>query len=100
MQKHKLTQKALAETTGLTQAAISLYVKGESTPKSSELQGLADEFGVTMDELWRGSAFGEDKKEEYWERRAKAAEAKIRKLVPACRSLADGAKKLTDILSE
>jgi transcriptional regulator with XRE-family HTH domain len=46
-----MTQKQLAEASGLTEAAICRYIKGTRTPKSNSLTAIAKAFNVTTDEL-------------------------------------------------
>lgn len=54
MRERKLSQTALAKTTGISQASISRYLSGEVPPGARELKSLADFFGLSMDELWTG----------------------------------------------
>jgi transcriptional regulator with XRE-family HTH domain len=54
MKERNLTQAQLADATGISQAAISRYLKGR-TPKTSELVKLAKQFGVAGDYLMYGA---------------------------------------------
>ena len=47
----KMTQKELANASGLTEAAISRYITGARTPKSISLSAIAKALDVTTDEL-------------------------------------------------
>lgn len=46
-----MSQKQLAEASGLTEAAISRYIAGTRKPKSISLSAIAKALDVTMDEL-------------------------------------------------
>ena len=46
-----VTQSSLADKTGLTQSAISHYIRGDREPRGSNLVRIADALGVTVDEL-------------------------------------------------
>ena len=47
-----LTQEALAQKLGVTNQAVSKWESGQSCPDLALLPGLADLFGVTLDELF------------------------------------------------
>ena len=51
MKSNKLTQKELAARVGVTESAISYYVRGDRTPRSDVLTRIARAFGVTTDYL-------------------------------------------------
>jgi len=59
MQERKINQTALALQTGISQAAISRYIKGIASPGAKELHCIAKAFGVSMDELWTGACYTE-----------------------------------------
>lgn len=46
-----MTQKELAAQTGVTEAAVSHYIKGDRIPRSSVVLKLADALKVSVDEL-------------------------------------------------
>ncbi len=49
-----MSQKKLAQLTGCTEAAISLYIKGERIPRSSVLSKIAMALETTSDYLAEG----------------------------------------------
>lgn len=51
---HRMTQKELAEKAGVTEAAMSHYVKGDRIPRSSVLARIAAALGTTSDYLMEG----------------------------------------------
>ncbi len=51
LDENSLTQKDLAEMTGLTQSAISHYIKGDRVPKGDNLFKIANVLGVSVDVL-------------------------------------------------
>lgn len=51
---HCMTQKKLAEKAGVTEAAISHYIKGDRIPRSSVLARIASALGTTSDFLMEG----------------------------------------------
>lgn len=51
MKNNRLSQKELAAKAGVTESAISYYVKGERTPRSDVLTRLAKALGTTTDYL-------------------------------------------------
>ncbi len=51
MGKQHMTQKQLAEKAGVTESAMSFYVKGERTPRSDVLTRIARALGTTSDYL-------------------------------------------------
>ncbi len=53
-QQH-LTQKQLAQTVGVTEAALSHYIKGDRIPRASVLTGIAAALGTTSDYLMEGN---------------------------------------------
>ena len=59
MRNRKITQTALAESTGISQAAISRYVKGLASPGAKELYILSRIFGGSMESLWAGEEYTE-----------------------------------------
>ncbi|PNC66017.1 hypothetical protein CXT99_06590 [Akkermansia muciniphila] len=52
MASKSLTQMQLQEMSGISQGAISDYLKGKSEPKAAALYQLSRIFGVSMDCLW------------------------------------------------
>lgn len=51
LEEKNITQKELAKITGLTESAISHYVKGDRVPRGANLVKIAKALGVTTDEL-------------------------------------------------
>ena len=51
-----LSQEALANELGISRQAVSRWERGEALPDTENLIALADLFGVTLDELARGSS--------------------------------------------
>jgi transcriptional regulator with XRE-family HTH domain len=51
MEENHMTQAELAEVAGVSQAFISVVLKGYKVPSVAVLKRLADHFGVTIDEL-------------------------------------------------
>ena len=49
-----MTQKELAERAEVTEAAVSHYLKGDRTPRSSVLSRIAGALGTTSDYLMEG----------------------------------------------
>lgn len=49
-----MTQKTLAEKAGCTEAAISLYIKGDRVPRANVLSRIALALGTTSDYLTEG----------------------------------------------
>lgn len=49
-----MTQKELAQKSGVTEAAVSHYVKGDRTPRSAVLSRIAMVLGTTSDYLMEG----------------------------------------------
>lgn len=56
LQKKKLTQKDLSIKAGVTEAAISHYIKGDRVPRASVLARIADALGTTSEYLLNGTA--------------------------------------------
>lgn len=52
MRSKGLTQMQLQELSGISQGAISDYLKGKSEPKAAALYQLSRILGVSMDNLW------------------------------------------------
>ena len=52
--QRKMTQKKLAELSGVTEAAMSHYLKGDRTPRASVLARIAEALGTTTDYLMGG----------------------------------------------
>lgn len=51
LSEHKMTQKELAQVAGLTESAISHYVKGDRVPRGANLIKIARALGTTTDYL-------------------------------------------------
>lgn len=51
MQQQNLTQRQVAESTGITEATMSRYATGEREPKADILAKLASTLGTTTDYL-------------------------------------------------
>lgn len=51
MEGRHLTQKELANLSGITEASMSKYLSGERTPRIDVIVNLANALGVTTDEL-------------------------------------------------
>ncbi|GLV05512.1 MULTISPECIES: helix-turn-helix domain-containing protein [Akkermansia] len=88
MKSNGLTQKELADSAGITQAAVSRYLREENTPRASELGALAIALGVSMDWLWGRSGNKEEQHEHYhdlenWKVRAIKSEEKLKMLKSA-----------------
>ena len=49
-----ITQKELSEKTGITEPAISHYVKGDRVPRGANLVKIAKALGTTADDLLSG----------------------------------------------
>ena len=54
MEKKNITQKQLAEITGITESAVSHYVKGDRIPRGMTLVKIAKALGTTADDLLEG----------------------------------------------
>ncbi len=50
-----MTQKELAEKVGITEAAVSHYLKGDRMPRSAVAVKLADVLNMSVDELMGGN---------------------------------------------
>ena len=55
IQEKNLTQKELANKAGVTEAAMSHYIKGDRFPRASVLARIADALGTSSDYLMNGS---------------------------------------------
>jgi len=55
LQQKRLTQKELAHRVGITEAAVSHYVKGDRVPRSTVLARIAAELDTTSDYLLEGT---------------------------------------------
>ena len=60
--QQKLTQKELAQRSGITEAAISRYVKGDRVPRGVNLAKIADALGTSTDYLLGHDTFEDDEK--------------------------------------
>lgn len=57
LKSKKLTQRDLSIKAGVTEAAISHYIKGDRIPRASVLARIADTLGTTSEYLLNGTAF-------------------------------------------
>lgn len=87
MKQRGFSQMMLAESTGISQSAISLYITGKSTPKAGELQRMADALSVSMDYLWRKAGPETLQESSYYERKWRASERELAKLREALKLL-------------
>jgi len=51
LQEKKMTQKQLAQASGMTESAVSHYVKGDRVPRGVNLKKIANALGTTTDDL-------------------------------------------------
>ncbi|MCD8008102.1 MAG: helix-turn-helix domain-containing protein [Clostridiales bacterium] len=65
MKERQMTQKELAIKAGVTEAAVSHYIKGDRCPRSSVLARLANVLGTTSDYLMGGDAQDSDEEIEF-----------------------------------
>lgn len=54
LQKYGITAYKVSKETGITQSTLSDWKRGKSTPKTGNLQKIADFFGVSLDYLTTG----------------------------------------------
>ena len=54
LQEKNITQKQLAEYTGITESAVSHYIKGDRVPRGMILAKIAKTLGTTADDLLEG----------------------------------------------
>ncbi len=66
--KAKLSQKQLAKKVGVTEAAMSHYIKGDRVPRSSVLSQIADALNTTSDYLVLGTPVEKSNELEYAKR--------------------------------
>lgn len=76
-----LSQRKLAEETGISQQSLSFYEKGDRNPKIETWQKLADYFDVPMDYLQGSMSYLNYKKSEEARDRASYHIDKIEKIV-------------------
>ncbi len=91
MDAGNITQNYLAEVTGVTQGAVSGWLKG-SLPKVEHIQKIADFFGCPIKLLLSDSEQKETglrPKREDWEGRAIAAEHNLRALIKGLKELTE-----------
>ena len=55
IKRNRLTQKELASKAGVTEAAMSHYIKGDRIPRASVMIRLADALGTSVDYLMNGT---------------------------------------------
>ena len=58
LKSRKMTQKKLAEKAGVTEAAMSHYIKGDRVPRASVLARIAENLGTTSEYLMTGNTDG------------------------------------------
>lgn len=87
MRQKGYTQLSFAKAIGVSQGAISMYVREKSTPGARELQLMADLLEVSMDYLWRRNAGDEAKESLYWKEKADTAAKQLEKLQTALETL-------------
>lgn len=63
LQIRGITQKELADMTGITESSISHYVKGDRVPRGANLFKIAKALNTTTDELLKGDEDLENKDE-------------------------------------
>lgn len=56
LREQHLNQKQLAQKVGVTEAAMSHYIKGDRVPRSTVLAKMAAELGTTSDYLMEGTS--------------------------------------------
>lgn len=54
LHEKNISQKQLAEMTGVTESAISHYIKGDRVPRGANLVKIAKALGTTADDLLSG----------------------------------------------
>ncbi len=54
IKRKQITQRKLSEQVGVTEAAMSHYLKGDRYPRASVLSKIADALGTTSDFLMNG----------------------------------------------
>lgn len=87
MRRHGYTQLSMARAIGISQGAISMYVRGKSAPGAHELQLMADLFGVSMDFLWRHNADERVPKTSEWQQMASDAQHELESLKHSLQTL-------------
>ncbi len=87
MKRHGYTQLSMAHAIGISQGAISMYVRGKSVPGAHELQLMADLFGVSMDFLWRHNSDDKSHKTAEWQQMASDARHELDCLKRAMQTL-------------
>lgn len=55
LKSRHMAQKELAERAGITEAAVSHYIKGDRIPRSAVLSRIADALGTSSDYLMEGT---------------------------------------------
>lgn len=56
LNEKRISQKELSVNAGVTEAAISHYIKGDRIPRASVLAKIAETLGTTSDYLMNGTA--------------------------------------------
>ncbi|MBO1688153.1 helix-turn-helix transcriptional regulator [Akkermansia massiliensis] len=93
MKQKGFSQVMLAESTGISQSAISLYLRGKATPKAGELQRMADALSVSMDYLWRRTGAESLQESSYYEHKWRESERELAKLREALKLLVNNVSK-------
>lgn len=68
LQKYGVTAYKVSKATGVSQSSLSDWKLGRITPKTSNLQKIADYFGVTLDYLTTGKEEPKEKSPELTDR--------------------------------
>ncbi len=68
LQQKKMTQKNLAAKAGVTEAAMSHYLKGDRTPRASVIARIAEALDTTVDYLMNGMENDSDSEISYAKR--------------------------------
>ncbi|MEG3024308.1 MAG: helix-turn-helix transcriptional regulator [Akkermansia sp.] len=106
LKSNSLTQNELSKTVKISQATISAYSLGKTTPKSDELFRIASCFGVTMDYLWGASDDNPNDvsipspTDSDWKKRAQAAEKKLNQLKGLMNGLGSDVESLGTTVSK
>lgn len=68
LQGKNITQKELASKAGVTEAAVSHYLKGDRVPRASVLARIAQALGTTVDYLVSGNEEEQENEIQYAQR--------------------------------
>ena len=87
MKQRGFSQMMLAESTGISQSAISLYITGRLIPKAGELQRMADALAVSLAYLSRKGGPETIQESSYYEKKWRETEKELVKLREALKLL-------------